>query len=116
MEKDGLPYTSDVCIDKSQSLTAHWGIKCNFTESHGGVPAGAKAWLINPNRGDGCDRMQVYARSGRGRHVKVWVARHMLINFRSGWITDELQNVVACFLIRKDADDLVAEIMRVAPP
>lgn len=58
-------------------------IQCNYVEATSTVANRARAYVVYPNLGNGCDRVCVLVRSRRGRWVEKWESRERLGNFRA---------------------------------
>lgn len=58
-------------------------IQCNYVEATSAVPARARAYVVYPNLGGGCERVCVLVRSRRGRWIEKWEHRRRLGNFRA---------------------------------
>lgn len=57
-------------------------VQCNYTEATKIAPAGARAYLVRPNPGNGNDRIEILVRSHGGRWVHKWEDIRRLDHFR----------------------------------
>jgi hypothetical protein len=58
-------------------------VALNLTETTNVAPAGALAFLVGPNPGNGNDRIEILVRSHGGRWVRKWEDIRRLTNFRA---------------------------------
>lgn len=57
-------------------------IQCNYATATKSVPAGARAYVLRTNPGNGNDRIVVLARSRGARWIETWVSIAHLRDFR----------------------------------
>lgn len=57
-------------------------VQCNYTEAVSEARAGARAYLVNPNLGNGADRIEILVRSRGGRWIEKWEDIRRLGDFR----------------------------------
>lgn len=57
-------------------------VQCNYAAPVSAAPAGARAYLVRPNPGNGDDRVVILVRSRSGRWVEKWEDIRRLENFR----------------------------------
>jgi hypothetical protein len=62
---------------------------CNMTTPTKIYTEGTKLYVVNPNRGNGGDHIEVYGRSRGGRWVHKWESAKRLGNFRFKTIPPE---------------------------
>lgn len=64
-------------------------VACNVSFGTKVFPAGARAYVVMTNPGNGNDRVVILGRSRGGRWVKKWERRDRLSNFRTKTIPPE---------------------------
>lgn len=88
-------------------------VQCNYTESISSVPLGARAYVIDPNNGNGAERIQVLVRSRGARWIEKWEDIRRLGNFRVKTLPSEHPLYVNQRLMSAEyADTLFANVTR----
>ena len=83
-------------------------IACNYGEPVGAVATGALCYVVNINKGNASERVQIWARSRSGRWINKWENLRRLTNFRLKTIPPEhpryADRLIADYCSQEDVD------------